>query len=74
MNEPKPYVWKLRGLSNNSAQWKAFLQMLDDKIDMHLRKLEQSTDMKDVYHAQGALQALRQLKFLRDEINGTDSQ
>jgi len=26
----------------------------------------------DIYHAQGAIQALRQMKLLKEEINGTN--
>jgi hypothetical protein len=35
----------------------------------HQRKLEQSTEPIDLYKAQGAISALRHLKYLKDEIN-----
>ena len=71
MTEPKQYVWKLRSLTG-AGQWKAFCEMLDYKIDLQQKKLEQSKEPVDIYHAQGAIQALRQMKLLRDEINGTE--
>lgn len=43
--------------------------MLDYTIAAHQRKLEQATEMSDVYKAQGAIAALRHLKYLRDEVN-----
>jgi hypothetical protein len=46
--------------------------MLDYKIGMQQKKLEQSKDPVDIYHAQGAIQALRQMKLLKEEINGTN--
>ena len=35
--------------------------------DMH-RNMEQGDDMKAVYQAQGAIQELRRLRTLRDEV------
>jgi hypothetical protein len=43
--------------------------MLDYNILQQQRKLEQSVEMVDIYKAQGAIIALRQLKYLRDEVN-----
>jgi hypothetical protein len=45
--------------------------MLDAVIDLHHKKLEQAVEPVDLYKAQGAVQALRQLKFLRDEVNAS---
>jgi hypothetical protein len=71
MSDNKQYVWKLKSLAS-AGQWKAFCEMLDFKIDLQQKKLEQSKDPVDIYHAQGAIQALRQMKMLKDEINGTN--
>jgi hypothetical protein len=32
-------------------------------------KLEQAVDVVEIYHAQGAIQALKKLKHLREEVN-----
>lgn len=65
----KTYLPKLKGLIATPHQWDAFVEMLDYQIEQHQRKLEQSTEMIDVFKAQGAIAALRQLKYLKDEIN-----
>ena len=65
----KTYLPKLKGLVTTPHQWDAFVDMLDYQIEQHQRKLEQSTELIDVFKAQGAIAALRQLKYLKDEIN-----
>ena len=64
----KQYLPKLKQLANTATQWSAFLEMLEYNIVQHQRKLEQAVDMTDVFKAQGAIAALRQLKYLKDEI------
>jgi hypothetical protein len=49
--------------------WDAFVEKLEYDISMQQRKLEQASEMSDVYKAQGAIAALRQLKYLKDEID-----
>jgi len=65
----KQYLPKLKGLVGSTHQWEAFLDMLDYNIEQHQRKLEQATELADVFKAQGAIAALRQLKYLKDEID-----
>lgn len=65
----KQYLSKLKQLANTATQWDAFLEMLEHNIVQHQRKLEQAVDMADIFKAQGAIAALRQLKYLKDEIN-----
>jgi len=65
----KTYLPKLKGLTTTPHQWDAFVEMLDYQVEQHQRKLEQSTEMIEVFKAQGAIAALRQLKYLKDEIN-----
>lgn len=65
----KEYLPKLKGLVNTPFQWQAFEDMLDHNILQHQRKLEQATEPIDLYKAQGAIAALRHLKYLKDEIN-----
>jgi hypothetical protein len=65
----KTYLPKLKGLLTTPHQWDAFVEMLDHHIEQQRRVMEQSTDMSNVFKAQGAIAALRQLKYLKDEIN-----
>jgi len=45
--------------------------VLNDKIAVAQRKLEQETTMEGVYRAQGEITALRRLTYLRDEMNAS---
>ena len=65
----KEYLNKLKPLVNAPLQWQAFEDMLDHYIVQHQRKLEQSVEPVDMYKAQGAIAALRQLKYLKEEVN-----
>ena len=65
----KPYLPKLKGFVSSNTQWDAFVEALDHYIDLHQKKLEQSADVVELHKAQGAIQALRHLKYLRDEVN-----
>jgi len=65
----KAFLPKLKGMLNSPHLWDAFVDKLDYDIEQHQRKLEQATEMSDVFKAQGAIVALRQLKYLKDEIN-----
>jgi predicted transcriptional regulator len=65
----KDYLSKLKSLVNTNNQWEAFCDMLDYNINLQHKKLEQANDPVEVYRAQGAIAALRSLKYLKDEIN-----
>lgn len=65
----KRYLPKLSVLTHHHT-WEAYMEMLEFYIDNNRRKLEQTTDMSEVYRAQGAIMALRALTKLKDEING----
>ena len=65
----KTYLPKLKGLITTPHQWDAFVEMLDHHIEQQRRVMEQSIDMSNVFKAQGAIAALRHLKYLKDEIN-----
>lgn len=67
----KQYLSKLQGLVNTPRTWNGFVEMLDAAIELHHKKLEQAVEPVDLYKAQGAVQALRQLKYLRDEVNAS---
>lgn len=64
----KDYLPKLKVLVNSQASWDAFTDMLDAHVEMMRRKMEQTDVVTDLYRAQGAIAALRQLKYLKDEI------
>jgi hypothetical protein len=65
----KPFLPKLKGFVNTKTQWDAYTESLDFYIELYQKKLEQSSDMVELHKAQGAIHALRQLKYLRDEVN-----
>jgi len=65
----KAFLPKLKGMLNSPHMWEAFVEKLDYDIEQQQRKLEQASDMSDVFKAQGAIAALRQLKYLKEEIN-----
>jgi hypothetical protein len=62
---------KLKPWVNNNRQWQAFSDYLDAVIDMQHKALEQADDNVMMYRSQGAIAALRKLKALRDEVNGS---
>lgn len=68
----KPFLNKLKPLVNNTHQWDAFEEMLEFYVEQNRRKLEQVDDLQDMFKAQGAIAALRQLKYLKDEVNASN--
>lgn len=60
----------LNDLVNRKQKWDAFNYFLDNYISFHQKTLEQSSDEKELYKAQGAISALRKLKYLKEEVNG----
>jgi hypothetical protein len=65
----KLYLPKLKGFVNTHVTWEAFLDLLDAEIENKQRDLEQASDMREIGKAQGAIAALRRLKFLKDEVD-----
>jgi hypothetical protein len=65
----KEYLNKLTMLTH-SPTWEAFVSMIEHHVDGQRRKLEQSSDIQEIYRAQGAVVALNALTKLKDEING----
>ena len=61
----------VKKLVNDKPLWDGFVGVLNEKIEVAQRKLEQETSIEGVYRAQGEIAALRKLKYLRDEINGS---
>ena len=60
----------LKTFVNNKAEWDAFTEELDVRISIAHRNLEQASTSIEIHRAQGTVLALRQLKYLRDKING----
>ena len=60
----------LKSFVNNKPSWDAFCTHLNEEIIMQHRKLEQASDMQEMYQAQGAIATLRRLTYLRDKVNG----
>lgn len=65
----KSFLPKLKGMFSAPYVWDAFVDKLNYEIEQQQRKLEQANDMQEVFRAQGAINALRHLKYLKDEIN-----
>ena len=63
----KKVVSNLKPLCSNKKQWDAFCEYLDIMIAEQHKKLEQSDNIVSIHQAQGAVSALRYLKYLRDE-------
>ena len=62
----------LKKLVNDKPLWDNFLEYIDKSIAEQHKAMEQATDIQIVFRTQGAITALRRLKYLRDEMNGTD--
>ena len=63
-------VMSLKSFVNNKGQWDAFCEEIDELVLEQQRRLEQSEMTIDLHRCQGAISALRRLKYLRDKING----
>ena len=62
----------LKKLVNDKPLLDNFLEYKDKNIAEQHKAMEQATDIQVVFRTQGAITALRRLKYLRDEMNGTD--
>jgi len=60
----------LKRIVNDKEVWDAFIQELEDRISANHRSMENLSDTSEIYRHQGAIKALRQLKYLRDYVNG----
>ena len=63
----------LKKLVNDKALWDNFLEYLDDSIAKNHLALEQADNTVIIHRLQGAIGALRRLKYLREEMNGVKS-
>ena len=55
---------------SNSRQWDNFSKYIDALIEQQHRTLEQGDNNILMHRAQGAIAGLRNIKTLRDAING----
>ena len=60
----------LKQLVNNKEIWDAFNEELDALIAQQQRSMETQTDPTSMYRLQGQISAYRNLKYLRDKVNG----
>ena len=66
---PKPFLSKLKVFVDSNSQWEGFVEALEYEIEGQRRQLEQAKDLVEIYQAQGAIFALRRLKYLRDQVH-----
>jgi hypothetical protein len=52
----------------NNRQWVHFSNYLDVLIEQQHKTLEQSDNMINVHKAQGAIEALRKIRRLREDV------
>ena len=60
----------LKKLVNDKPLWDNFLEYIDKNISEQHKVMEQATDIQVVFRTQGAITALRRLKYLKEEMNG----
>jgi len=60
----------LKSFVNDKASWDAFVSELEERISYTHKSMENISDTAELYRHQGAIKALRQLKYLRDKVNG----
>ena len=63
-NTLKPFV-------NNPELYNSFMEEITKRIDRVHRRLEQISDVEEMYRAQGEIRTLRSMLRLRDDINGS---
>ena len=70
-NQNHKYLHKLKGWVNQPNSWGAFNEHLDMLIESQHRTMEQAKDPVDIYKAQGAVQMIKYLRGLRDQVNAS---
>jgi hypothetical protein len=63
-------VMPLKNLINDKPTWDAFIEEMDALIAKEHKSMESISDTAEIYRHQGAIRTLRQLKYMRDRING----
>ena len=62
-NTLKPFV-------NNPELYNPFLEEIIERINKVHKRLEQISDVEELYRAQGEIRVLRSLLLLREHVNG----
>jgi hypothetical protein len=65
----KQAVSKLKPMLSTKRQWDGFCDYLDIMISEQHTKLEKSDNIVSIHRAQGAIDAFRYLKYLREEAS-----
>ncbi len=71
--QEKPWLKKLTRMAD-TQMWEAFDDMLNHFISLQHKNMEQSDEPIDIYRAQGFIQALKRLKYLKEEIQHAQTQ
>ena len=61
----------LKSLVNDKPTWDAFTEEMDALIAKEHKSMESISDTVEIYRHQGSIRTRRQLKYMRDRINGT---
>ena len=69
----KPWLKRLVPMTNQML-WEAFDDMLNYSIELQRKQMEQTDSTVEIYRAQGAIQSLRRLKQLKEEIQNAQAQ
>ncbi len=66
----KKVLSPLKPLVSNTKLLNGLFDYLDETIKLYQISLEKSTDLVEVHRMQGAIAAMRKLKYIREEVNG----
>jgi len=70
-SQQNKYLPKLKGFVNQPNSWSAYNEHLDILLGAQHRTMEQAKDPVDIYKAQGAVQMIKYLRGLRDQVNAS---
>ena len=60
----------LKKLVNDKELYDEFLKHVDDLIYLQHKQMERADEPAVLYRSQGAINTLRKLKLLREQVNG----
>ena len=61
----------LKPFANNPELYNPFLEEIVKRIEKTHKRLEQISEVEELYRAQGEIRTLRAMLRLREDINGT---
>jgi len=62
----------LKSFVNDKQQWEEFIAYLDKLIANQHRSMEGLHTADELYRAQGAIRAYKNVKYMRDILNGPE--